>query len=476
MADSRYPSDLDDDTNLVRIDDNLSELGSEAINALRSAVFSIEETLGINPQSSSSDVASRLNQSLNADGTIKATALEAIGLITLPITNDMFSVTHKISETYLDLNYPSKELRELIGALRIEHDALVLTVQGDITNLARHVAHPATLGRHYTSDIDGYIGNYSNSNLQGIVSDLDTRILNHVSDTSGAHEASAISFDDTNTYISSDEVQDAIEKLDNLGYTTLITHQDSHHSNGLLSAQKVYSSGTNHGEVLVSSNALNVISSGSLSVAFTTPPSELADVNRGDRIDITMDGTTYVRDIKDVDPDTGIVDLFVALPIDGIVNTGIIYKSTEEVSTPSSLNLAIRQDSITGNTGGSVIQLIHPSSPFVLSDGLDVRAISSSTKNIKFAREGGETGDIDVYQALQTYPVANTTPSIWTPENLAIALNYEFKKDANVYPLIAFTYKGEVGVAYDEPDGYVAVKLPSTLSALSAFGFPLLEK
>lgn len=470
MTDSQYPNALDDDRQLIRVDDNIVEIGGDAINGLRSAVFNIEQTLGVNPQGTAADMAARLNQSLNPDGTIKASALSTIGLVTLPITNSMVANNAGILESKLDLNYSTKNLRELIGALRVEHDALVLTVQGDITNLSRHVAHPSTFGRHRTSDIDGYIGKYVDYNLQGIVDDLDTRIMDHLSDPIDAHDASAISFDDTDTFINADEVQTAIEKLDALGVTTLTMHQDEQHSNGILSAQKTYEPNTFHGNVVVSSAALNAISSGATNVSYTSTPSTLSQVIRGDRIDITIDSNVYTRYVESIDSTFGVVNFFRALPVGGISPAAVIYRTTEEAFAPSTLQLAVRHDSISGNLGGSVLQLIHPSAPHILSNGLDVRAITASDKNIKIAWETGVTGDIDVYQALQTYPAANSTPSVWTPENLAIALNEEFKKDGNNYPLVAFVYKGEVGIAFDEPDGYVEFRAPSSNSAWAAFG------
>ena len=145
----------------------------------------------------------------------------------------------------------------MIGALRVEHDALVLTVQGDITNLSRHVAHPGIFGRHQMSDIDGYTGKYSSYNGQGIITDLDTRIDNHITDPIDAHDASAISFDDSGTFISANEVQTAIEELDKIGITTIRIHQDDQHSNSILSSQEVFYD-DDHSYVVVSSNVLNI--------------------------------------------------------------------------------------------------------------------------------------------------------------------------------------------------------------------------
>lgn len=468
MADSKYPTQLDTDVELIRVDNNITEIGGDAINGLRGAVFNIEETLGITPQGTATDVAARLSQSLNPDGTIKASALSTIGLVTLPITNAMIAGNAGILESKLQLDYRTKILRELIGALRVEHDALVLAVQGDITNLSRHVAHPSSFGRHRTSDIDGYIGTYAGYNLQYVINDLDTRIIDHLADPIDAHDASAVSFDDSNTFIHAEEVQTAIEKLDALGITTLVMHQDEQHSNGILNAQKVSANG-NHGETVVIPSALNAVAPGATIVAYTTPPGTLAQVVRGDRIDITINSDVYTRYVNSVNATYGTVSFFNALPVGGVNVSAVIYRTLEESWAPSTLNLAIRNDTVDNNCG-SVLQLIHPSAPYILSNGLDVRKITATAKYIKLAWQSGETSDIDAYQALQNYPLINSSPSTWTAGNLMVALNKEFKKDTNNYPLVAFVYRGEVGIGFDEPDGYVELRTPSSDSAWPAFG------
>src|SRR5215475_6203150 len=84
---STYPSALDSDSTIQRVDNNLSEIGTEVINQIRDALFAIETALGINPQGSASNVSTRLNAFSNPDGTVKASALTAVGLVTLPITD-----------------------------------------------------------------------------------------------------------------------------------------------------------------------------------------------------------------------------------------------------------------------------------------------------------------------------------------------------------------------------------------------------
>src|SRR3990167_10183206 len=93
-----YPDALDDDNTIQRIDDNLSELGTEVINSLRSAVFAIETELGIGLSGSAGSLINRLDLSLNPDGSIKASALTSIGLVTLPITNSQIASNAGISE------------------------------------------------------------------------------------------------------------------------------------------------------------------------------------------------------------------------------------------------------------------------------------------------------------------------------------------------------------------------------------------
>src|SRR3972149_9850068 len=110
---SVFPNLQDSDSELPRIDDNISELGQDAINAIRDAIFAIEANLGINAQGSQSSVVNRLNVSLNADGTIKASALTSIGLATLPITNVMVANNAGIAEYKLALDFSTSDLHTL---------------------------------------------------------------------------------------------------------------------------------------------------------------------------------------------------------------------------------------------------------------------------------------------------------------------------------------------------------------------------
>lgn len=465
MTDSRYPTVLDDDTTIARVDDNITEIGGDAINSLRSAVFNIEETLGINPQGTAADVSTRLSRSLNSDGTIKAAALAAIGLITLPIVNSMIATNAGIEESKLDLNYGTSWLKERydeIYALIISTmDALAI----DIGHLTAHVAHPSTYGRHRTSDIDGYAGaTYDGYNLQGIVDDLNTRIINHITDAVAAHAASAISFNDSNLPITADNVQDAIRETSLYIEGATIRHQDRQHSNGILQEQDVVYDDTSHSYPLVNFSSIYAVSAGDTFIRFSSAPVSFSEITRGDRVDILISGETYIRYVDSITIATSVINFLIPLTVSG-TGTAAVYKKSEEYSAPSSLNIAIRKTDISSD-GGSIIQIVHPGAPFILSSSISPRSLSSSVKNIKLSWDSGSTSDIDAYSLINAFSALS---SAWTVENLSLVLNKEFAD--NHYPFISFVYGKELGIAFDEPDGYMIIDTPSSNSAWTVLGF-----
>lgn len=467
---SKYPSELDSNIELPYISDNITEIGGDAINGLRDAVFNIEETLGLDPQGTKSNLDERVSVSLNEDGTLKASALSTIGLITLPINNSMISSTAAIEESKLSLNYSTPTLKLWIDENRTNITNNSSRLDTSILHLSNHILHPSAWGGHYTSDIDGYAGTiYDGYNLQGIVYNLNSRIDNHVNDTTNAHNASAVYFDDTYTVITASNVQRAIENIDNYIEGSVTIHQDNQHSNGILKRQNVSYNNSNHSYPLISSSLLYNISVGATSIQFISKPTGFDDIKRGDRVDITIGSSIYTYYVNSINSGSAIINFYDSIPVSGSSATAIVYRSKIETIAPSSLNFSIRQDNVS-TSGGSVIQLIHPGAPYILSNGIDVRGLTSSVYNIKLRWDVDETSDIDVYTLMQSF---NTSPSTWTINVLAKVLNEEFRNDTlgYHYPLIAFTYKGELGIAFDEPDGYLQIVAPSSNSAWSTLGF-----
>lgn len=102
-----YPASLDDDTTIPFVTDTIGHINTT--NALRDAIFAIEAELGVNPAGTAGSVESRLSVSFELDGTLKASTITSLGLVTLPITNAHISPTAQIAESKLDLDYSTTD-------------------------------------------------------------------------------------------------------------------------------------------------------------------------------------------------------------------------------------------------------------------------------------------------------------------------------------------------------------------------------
>lgn len=259
---SVYPFELDDDTTLPRVDDNITETGQEAINALRDAVFNVQETLGLEPQGSVTTVANRLDASLNADGTIKASAIASIGLVTLPITNNQVGYNAGIEESKLSLVHSTTDLYTLISA----NSALLNSLNSFVNNtvyadLNLHISGAIYLSdgvspaRHVLSQIDlnavpldprdpFYIWTGlkdKNNNLrsattaaQGLLA-VNNALVDHET-LASAHQAINIDVDTDNFIeipVSANTVQAALDYLDSAEVINMGQHRATQHANAI---------------------------------------------------------------------------------------------------------------------------------------------------------------------------------------------------------------------------------------------------
>jgi hypothetical protein len=107
---SNYPTGYDDDSTLPAVNDNLTEIGGDAINALRDTVMQIELALGLNIAGSQPNLAARLGVFINPDGSPNASVLTSLGLVTLPITNSQIAENAGIPESKLKLDFRTQDL------------------------------------------------------------------------------------------------------------------------------------------------------------------------------------------------------------------------------------------------------------------------------------------------------------------------------------------------------------------------------
>lgn len=268
---SNYPNQLDDDASITRVDDNLTEIGALAINQLRSAVFAVEQELGLGLSGSAGTLADRLGVSINANGTLKTSAIVAAGAIVGPVTNAEVSPTAAIAESKLALTYTTQSLYNEIQNLHTDVNN-ILDITSDLSlDFLKHLngQNPLTSSanaRHVVSHIDmnaeptdsrdaayawpngiaprDKAGSLRGSNLAEFLYDLNDEIVRHqnatgtvstTADTYG-HPASAISLDSDDFVVlprTLKDVQGFATAVDRASFGATANHQQNHHTNGV---------------------------------------------------------------------------------------------------------------------------------------------------------------------------------------------------------------------------------------------------
>jgi hypothetical protein len=201
---SNYPYELDDDTTLIRIDDNVSQIGGQAINALRAAVFNIEEALGTGtPGGLLQTIALTQfllqNQPIDAAGYAFAAPfflptgyVNPSFFVTLPalnnIGNSQISPSAGIQESKLALDYSTASLFSFIQQenLGIQQSLNFITNHG--SKIEPHIqginfnhdmnailVSPTSIN-YFTNDQGAY---RNNSNLYTLFNDLNTDYILH---------------------------------------------------------------------------------------------------------------------------------------------------------------------------------------------------------------------------------------------------------------------------------------------------------
>jgi hypothetical protein len=257
-----YPSALDDDRTIIRIDDNISELGAQAINQLRDAVFAIEKELGLAPAGTVGSLAGFLAVSHNPNGTIKASALTSVGLASLPIDDAQVGVNAGIKESKLALNHSTIDLYTQITANQALINSTAAFLQTANSDLFIHIAggtilsDGSTKARHVGSQIDlnavpsdtrdsSYIwgglkdqdGNdRTATNVNEALDQINTSLITHQNLTTEAHPATAVSVDTSDfTEIPADatDVQAALDAIDDSDRLNIGDHRAVMHDNGV---------------------------------------------------------------------------------------------------------------------------------------------------------------------------------------------------------------------------------------------------
>ena len=236
MSRSSYPGMLDSDVELPRVDDNISEIGSDAINSIRDAIFAIEKTVGVSPQGNMADLATRINSVIDANGVIKTQALSQKGLVTLPINNNQIDPNANIQESKLDLDYSTASLNAANSSVRAD----ITTLQTSFTAfVAQTVNHFGGSGnRHDGYQIDLTTSIRGASNVGTALHLVSNSLFDHEQSTGTVHAATGISVNNTFTNIEASNVQEALDDLDTLTTGSLTTANDSLHDSAVAKNQR----------------------------------------------------------------------------------------------------------------------------------------------------------------------------------------------------------------------------------------------
>jgi hypothetical protein len=136
---SNFPTKLDDDVTLPRVDDNVTEIRGDIINALRHAIFNIQAEIGIGARGSKDSLADRIGISLNPDGSLKGSIISSIISSMGPIRNEHIAANANISESKLNLNHSTSDLNSSLLALRADTERVLSFISLDGSKINPHL-------------------------------------------------------------------------------------------------------------------------------------------------------------------------------------------------------------------------------------------------------------------------------------------------------------------------------------------------
>jgi hypothetical protein len=427
MAKSKYPQELDTSAEIPAVRDNITEIGSDIINSLRSAIFNIEKSLGINPQGAAGNtLASRLSKSIDENGNILQTALDKANVLSGPISDKDVSRTAAIQENKLKLNFPTALLQDEISVLNSQIDVIQSAIEDLSISLSIHLNRNATNSHKAASisvdqvdavDSDVASVSLSSGTVQNRLEEIYNSHINYsgvnISQSNKSHLASQIFFDNTNIsqLTSSNSVQGVIEDLSNVEQSGFNNSLISLHSNGLMRSSKVNDDfeNRNKGSILVSQASASYIqASGASTTLFslTTPAVILEQINEFDVLTLyghpnIEDNIEYQVSSTNIDGGGNLVSVNVyggpksdyigGLSIEITKNTNVSYNS-------NGFNATVRPRSLNTNTPD--VQIANPDCATIITSGIMPAALSLTNHKFKVQVDGGSFYTLETFDAL----------------------------------------------------------------------------
>jgi hypothetical protein len=438
MSKSKYPNKLDTSVEIPVIRDNITEIGSDVLNSFRSAIFQIEQTLGINPQGSAGGtVAARISNALDGEGNIKKSALDMANILSGPVTDSDVSKVAAISESKLRLDFPTQVLEDQIAIIDFRIDNFIKALEELSAILSAHV-HPDATNRHYAQavfvkDSATVASAAASISLQaGTLQEVLEKIYNshinytgdNISETNNSHSAGQVFYDKTSTsdVIFSDSVQGAIEDLVEIESKGIRNANLNFNSNGIIRTGSVYDANedTSGGSTIIPDASINYTGPTEKSteeIIFITPQEDPHGVRRYDVL--TLSGSRRLEDdkeyiIADIKKDSSgkieSITVFGGPTADS--QTGVTATVTRNIYRPyneNALNCCVRPRYLKTNTPD--VFVANPDAATAISYGVRPSEITASVNMLAIDIDGNEV-EIDVYDSVLAHTGEQTINSI----------------------------------------------------------------
>ena len=452
MSKSKYPNKIDSSLELPIVRDNIMQIGSEAINSLRSAIIQIEKTLGVLPNGSVSiTVSDRLSKSLDDLGNLKKEAISALNLLSGPIKNKDVAEKAEIEESKLNLDYSTKNLYGQLSNLKEIIDSFAKEIRDLSLLLSIHI-NSDKVGAHRALNINveelsSTPSNDATTNLaiQSLQEFLQSLISNHIfysgeniSLENSSHNASQIFYDSQNSPLSSSSVQGAIDELSGVENTVVRDLKDIHFDNSYLK-KNTFQISSSFGRLIQSNLSLEYFKYDVSSDSIFTEITYSGTLNETpSKFDIIQIGSSAYR-IFDVDTVNLKIKIFGLFLNDSLTSiTGSLYKNNYGDSSPAGLKIVPVFDNTISFS--KIAKIISPNSTYIISDIIYPSKIDSS--NNKF------TINIDNLISLEFNVLDSVETNI---DSIINSINSQ--ASYNNFPISSFKinteYGSRIGIACD---------------------------
>jgi hypothetical protein len=460
---SKYPNQIDTPSEIPIVRDNITEISSDIINSLRTAIIQIEKTLGINPQGDvGQTVSQRISSVIDSSGNLKAEAIDKAGIIFGPIFDDHVSDVAAISENKLKLNIPTQILQSEISAI----STLISGIQDQVDSLSSKVsAHisPEATNRHKAKAIsvesitrnvsDVGIKTFELNNLQNTLKNLVESHFNYsgslITSDNNSHSADQIYFDnsDVSTVVNSNSVQGAIEEIAGGNDAAIIENLSYLTKNGIVRFGKTQDSysGLELEETLVSSSTISFSqnSTSTSTIIFDTSPAIQKSISKFDILTISgalssLDNRNfYIEEIT-----TDGVDNLISIKVYGKLYSnssgiaiGKITKNKFKNLNSNGLNSTCRLRNSYSNTPDVIIA--NPNAATLISFGFRSDLITSTQNSFKITVDDYDPINISCYN-----------PAIPTNQSIDSVIDY-INEQLSSSHLSAFAYKLRTKYGYE---------------------------